>query len=257
MAIGRIELNAEIEGLNAVLKNLSEALRPDRKSRIVEKAMKKAIAPVVSALQRTTPLGPTENLRRAISSKVVRYPLSGNAVGVVGFQRAGRARSDSAAGGTVRVGPDRAFHQWWLEEGTQDRYVGTLSNKPYIRRAHQRRMKSGAVADVSEHRVSGQNAYIASSFNRLGPFKMVKDPQQPSRVQTEPGYQRAFFKKSPQPIIIPAMNPGGGSGSPPLKTAFDSTQATVAEILSKELRISLEQVWANLSISTSPTGTIE
>lgn len=257
MAIGRIEMNAEIEGLDTLLKNARQVLRPQPKSRIVEKAMKKAIVPVVSALQRTTPLGPTGNLRRAIKSKVVRYPLDGNAVGVVGFQRSGRARSDSAAGGTVRVGPDRAFHQWWLEEGTQQRYVGKLSNKPYTRKAHQRKMKSGTVAEVREHSVRGQNAYIASSFNRLGPFKMVKDPQQPSRVQTEPGYQRAFFMKSSQPIVIPAMNPGGSTGQAPLKTAFDQTQSTVAEILSKELRISLSQVWANLSISTSSTGTIE
>jgi hypothetical protein len=262
MAIGRIELNAEIEGLNGLLRNLSQALRPDQKSRLVEKAMQKAIKPVVAALERTTPLGPTGNLRNAISSKVVRYPLDGNAVGVVGFQRSGRARSDSAAGGTVRRGPDRAFHQWWLEEGTQERFVGTLANKPYIRKAHTRRMKSGVVADVSEHRVRQQGGYIASSFKRLGPFKMQPTPRPPrgqdgQRVQTQPGYPRAFFKKSSRPITIPAMTPGGSSGQPPLRTAFDQTQATVAEILSRELRISLEQVWSNLSVSTSSTGTIE
>jgi len=262
MAIGRIELNAELEGLDALLKNLSQALRPDQKSRIVEKAMKKAIQPVVAALQRTTPLGPTGNLRNAISSKVVRYPLNGNAVGVVGFQRAGRARSDSAAGGSVRIGPDRAFHQWWLEEGTQERFVGTLSNKPYIRKSHQRRMASGVVAEISEHTVKGQGGYIASSFKRLGPFEMEKTPRPPRgepghRVQTKPGYPRAFFKKSSTPITIPAMTPGGSTGRPPLQAAFDQTQTTVAEILSRELRVALEQVWANLSISTSSTGTIE
>lgn len=262
MAIGRIELNAEIEGLNGLLRNLSQALRPDQKSRLVEKAMQKAIKPVVAALERTTPLGPTGNLRNAIASKVVRYPFDGNAVGVVGYQRSGRARSDSAAGGTVRRGPDRAFHQWWLEEGTQQRFVGTASNTPYIRKAHTRRMKSGVVAEVSEHNVRQQGGYIASSFKRLGPFKMQPTPRPPrgqggQRVQTDPGYPRAFFRKSSTPITIPAMPAGGSSGQPPLKTAFDQTQATVAEILSKELRISLEQVWANLSVSTSSTGTIE
>jgi hypothetical protein len=262
MAIGRIELNAEIEGLDALLKNLSEALRPDQKSRIVEKAMQKAIKPVVAALERVTPLGPTGNLRRAIASKVVRYPLDGNAVGVVGFQRAGRGRATSAAGGSVRIGPDRAFHQWWLEEGTQERFVGTLANKPYIRKGHTRRMKSGVVADVGEHSVRQQGGYIASSFKRLGPFKMQPTPRPPrgqegQRVQTQPGYPNAFFKKSSTPITIPAMTPGGSGGTPPLKTAFDQTQTTVAEILSRELRISLEQVWANLSASTSARGTIE
>jgi hypothetical protein len=261
MAIGRIEFNAEVEGLNTLLSNLGKALRPDQKSRIVEKAMIKAIQPVVAALRRITPLGPTGNLRNAIDSKVVRYVFSGNAVGVVGFRRTGSSRSASAAGGTVRVGPDRAFHQWWMEEGTQERFVGKLSNTPYIRGAHQRRVKSGTVTDVREHTVSGQGGYIASSFKRLGPYKFEKTPRPPKGqsghlVQTNPAYPRAFFKKSASPITIPPMPIGGATGQPPLKTAFDQTQATVAEILSRELLLSLEQVWANLAISTSSTGTI-
>lgn len=261
MAVGRISLTAELEGLDTLLANLGKALDNNEKSRVLEKALKKAVVPIKAALERTTPLGPTGNLRNAIDVKVVRYPLDGNAVGVVGFRRSGRQPSSVAAGGTVRVGPDRAFHQWWLEEGTQPRYVGTPADKPYTRKAHQRRMKSGVVADVREHEVARQGGYIASSFNRLGPFKMQQTPRVPrggkgQRVLTEPGYPRAFFKKSSTPITIPAMSPGG-SGPPPLRTAFDQTQATVAEILSRELRISLEQIWGNLSMTASPTGTIE
>ena len=82
---------------------------------------------------------------------------------------------------------------------------------------------------------------------------MVKDPTQPGRVVTDPPYQRAFFKKSKTPITIPAMNPGG-SGEPPLKTAWAQTQGTVAEILQRELRITIEQALSTLS--SRSTGTI-
>jgi hypothetical protein len=49
------------------------------------------------------------------------------------------------------------------------------------------------------------------------------------------------------------MNPGG-SGSPPLQTAWARTQSTVAEILQRELRLSLEQALDTLSQRS--TGTI-
>jgi len=262
MAIGRIQLSAEVEGLQELRSKLGTVLTNTQKAEVIGRAMKKALVPVVAALNRTTPLGPTGNLRRAIASKVVEYPLDGNAVGVVGFQRAGRQRSDSAAGGTVRTGPDRAFHQWWLEEGTQQRYVGTQANKPYTRKAHQRKMKSGVVAEIQSHQVSRQGGYIASSFNRLGPFGFQPTPRVPrggsgQRVQTSPGYPGAYFKKSSTPITIPPMPAGGSNGQPPLSTAFEATQSTVAEILSRELRIALEDVWAGLSATASSVGVIE
>lgn len=258
MAVGRIQLSAEVLGLNETLANLRAALNNEQKSRILEKALQKAVKPVKAALDRTVPLGPTGNLRRAIDVKVVRYPLDGNAVAVVGFRRSGRRRSQSAAGGRVRTGRDRAFHQWWLEEGTRERFVSSPADRSYIRKSHQRRMQSGTVAQVREHTVARQGGYIASSYNRLGPFRMTKPTTgDRSRVQTQPGYPRAFFRKSSQPIRIPPMPAGGESGQPPLRTAFAQSQSAVAEILSRELRASLEQVWAALGVSTSPTGTVE
>jgi hypothetical protein len=47
------------------------------------------------------------------------------------------------------------------------------------------------------------------------------------------------------------MRPGGSSGPPPLKTAWDQTQPTVAEILQRELRLSLEQAVSTLARSAS------
>lgn len=260
MAVGRINLTAEIEGLRELRDQLGNFLPNDRKAKVLGEAIEKALLPMKLRLREVTPEGPTGNLRRAIDTKVVEYPLDGNAVGIVGFRRAGRGSSRSAQGGSVRQGPDRAFHQWWLEEGTQPRRVADkFSNTPYIRRAHQRVTRSGTVAEVREHTVSGQGGYIASSYRKLGEFKMQKTPRPPRgeaghRVQTEPGYPRAFFKKSKTPITIPAMPVGGSGGRPPLATAWAQTQSTVAEYLSRELRISIE---AALNALATSTGTIE
>ena len=183
--------------------------------------------------------------------KIVKYKNSGVAVGLIGYNRAGVGKSSSAAGGTVQAGPDRAFHQWWLEYGTNQRVVAKLSNKPYQRKAHQRTMKSGKVASIKAHQVSGQNAYIASSYNKLGPFTMAKGAD--GRVQTDPAYPKAFFRKSKTPIVIPAMNPGG-SGEPPVQKTWREYQGKVAERLTSEMRISLERAVEALTYTS--TGSV-
>lgn len=247
-----IALSAEMVQLDQILAEMGKAYRNPTKAELLKKALEKAVVPVEQRLRQITPVGPTGNLRAAVASKVVEYPLDGNAVGVVGYRRAGRARASSAAGGSVRRGPDRAFHQWWLEEGTQPRRVADrFSNTPYRRRAHQRTLPSGRVIDVRDHQVSGQNAYIASSFKRLGAFRMVKTPRPPRgqeghRVQTDPAYPAAFFKKSRNPIVIPPMPAGGSTGQPPVQTAFNQTRATVAEILVRELKVSMGDAWNSI-----------
>ena len=254
MAIAGIELTAEIAELRQLQQAIGRLFTPEQKARILKAALTKAIDPVFQRLKQVTPIGPTGNLRRAVAKKVIGYNRNGNAVALVGFRRAGLSGSASAAGGSVRAGTDRAFHQWWLEEGTQPRFVSTLSNKPYGRRGHLRRLPGRPAVEVRPHIVQrGQGGYIASSYNRLGPFKMVPTGREGGRVQTEPGYPRAFFKKSKNPITIPAMQPGG-SGPPPLKTAWAETQGVAAEILQRELRLTLEQAISVLSRTS--TGVI-
>jgi hypothetical protein len=214
-------------------------------------AIEKALEPAKLRLRENTPVGPTGNLKRAVNMKIVKYKNSGVAVGLLGYNRAGSGKSTSAAGGTVQAGPDRAFHQWWLEYGTNQRVVAKLSNKPYQRKAHQRTMKSGKVASIKAHQVSGQNAYIASSYNKLGPFTMAKGTD--GRVQTDPAYPKAFFRKSKTPIVIPAMNPGG-SGEPPVQKTWREYQGKVAERLTSELRISLERALEALTYTS--TGSV-
>ena len=262
MALGRIEITPELIGLEQLQKDIGQVFGRQRAAVVLKAALEKAIKPAEAALKQITPLGPTGNLRRAIKSKVVVYRDDGVAVAVLGFRRAARGDSGSAAGGSVRKGPDRARHQYWLEEGTAERTISKPADKPYTRKAHKRVMKSGKVAQVQSHPVARQGGYIASSFNRLGGFKgFIETPRPPRgsgtphRVQTEPGYPQAFFRKSGTPITIPAMPAGGSSGQPPLQTAWDRTKATVGEILQRELRISLEQAISTLS--RSATGSID
>jgi hypothetical protein len=262
MALGRIELSAELAGLGQLQKDIGQVFGRQRAVVILRAALQKAMLPAELALKETTPLGPTGNLRRAIKTKYVVYRDDGVAVALLGFRRAARADSESAAGGSVRKGPDRARHQYWLEEGTDARTISKPADKPYTRKAHKRVMKSGKVAQVQSHPVARQGGYIASSFNRLGGFKgFTPTPRPPRgsgvphRVQTRPGYPNAFFRKSGTPITIPAMPAGGSAGLPPLQTAWDRTQATVGEILQRELRISLEQAISTLS--RSATGSID
>lgn len=254
-----IKITIDQQELRNMQEDLARLFPTNDRARILGTIMRKAIKPALDKLREVTPVGPTGNLALAASSKVVTYSRDGVAVGLIGYQRAGREPSVSAGGGSVRRGRDRAFHQWWLEQGTQPRIVAKFSNKPYGRRGHLRRVPGKPAVEVRPHMVSGQNAYIASSFNKLGPFKMQATPRVPrgeegQRVQTDPAYPRAFFKKSKNPIVIPPMTPGGRSGRPPVETAFRESQQVVAEILQRELRITLEE--AISTISRSIQGTI-
>jgi hypothetical protein len=257
MASVGIQLNAEIVGLKEVQQALGQILTKEQKAKFLKAALEKAIAPAVQKLKDITPVGPTGNLRRAITKKVVPYPKDGNAVALVGFKRAAKDASQSAAGGKVRSGPDRARHQYWLELGTKERQISKPADKPYIRKAHTRKMKSGVVAEVQSHSVARQGGYIASSFNSLGGFEgFVPTPRMPrgqkgQRVETKPGYPRAYFKKSSTPITINPTPAGGRSGQPPLATTFEATKAQMGEILARELRLSLEQALSTVIQSAS------
>lgn len=251
MAVAGINLSIDKAELQQVQKALGNLFDNAGLAVTLENAIEKAIWPAYHRLQEVTPVGPTGNLKRAVAYKTVKYPRQGNVVGLIGYTRAGESGRSPAQGGSVFAGRDRAFHQWLVEYGTKPRQITTKADKPYQRKSHQRRMKSGVVANIRAHQVSGQNAYIASSFNRLGPFKVVRSPQDPSRVQTDPAYPNAFFRKSRTPITIPAMPAGGTSGRPPVQTAWNQTKGQVAEILSRELNLSLQQALEKLTFSSS------
>lgn len=254
MALAAIRLELQSSDLESLRLQLTRLFDAPNRAAILKAALEKALAPALAQLQSLTPIGPTGNLRSAAAIKVVAYTRDGNAVGLLGYRRAGRSASRAAAGGKVRVGPDRAFHQFWLEEGTQERTITTIANKPYRRKSHRRRTRFGTVTTVRDHIVAkGQNAVIASSYRKLGPFTVAPTSRKAAgvRVQTEPAYPAAFFRKARkgQPIRIEAMPAGGRSGQPPLKTAWERTQGTVAAILQQEIGMSIEKALQSLTYS--------
>lgn len=269
MAVGGVQINVNSDELRGFREKLRQFLPPKQASDVIGDAVRKAIQPMTRRLREITPVGPTGNLKRAVTSKVVKYAQSGVAVGIVGYTRAGESGSASAAGGSVRVGKDRAFHQWLLEFGTKRRVLTTISNKPYQRKSPTTpfvRVRMGQQETVRGkgvvHWVSGQNAVIASSFSRLGPFQVIKNKGNPGAVQTDPQYPNAFFKKAKkgQPLVIEASPEGGVKGIPPVQTAFVQTQGEIAAILQRELGLSLAEAWSALRIrdtgSVSGTDTL-
>ena len=207
---------------------------------MLKAALERAIEPAYVALGNVTPVGPTRNLYRARNKKVVVYQKDRVGVGLVGYTQSGTSQSRSAQGGKVRAGRDRAFHQWWVENGTKPRSITRLANKPY-----QRRSKNGLV-----HWVSGQNGYIASSFNSLGPFRMRR---RGDSFTTQPKYPKAFFMKRSEPFDIPAAPAGGVARQPPVQTAWERSRGQVASVLREQLSISLERALEAISTFSGRT----
>lgn len=265
MAVSGVRVTMRVEGAAELIDGIGRVFKPKPASNIIAAAVRKAIRPTVARLRQITPVGPTGNLKRAVASKVVQYAKDGTALGIVGYTRAGRQTFGSAAGGSVKAGKDRGFHQWWLERGTDERKITKAKARTYQRRSptvpfvRSRRTPAGVVTETVNgkgvvHTVRElKETYIASSFNRLGPFRIARQVGGDGRVQTDPAYPRAFFRKSSSPIVIPAMPAGGTSGQPPVETAWLQTQGEVAAILQRELSLSLAEAWASLRYRESGT----
>lgn len=242
-----VVIKAEFPDLRALREQFRQ-LPQQASADYFEKAIRAALQPAKARLTALTPVGPTGNLRAAIAIKTQRYRKTGNAVGLVGYRVAGKAPTESAAGGTVLIAKgrskDRAFHQGFIEFGTRARRVDTFSNTPYMRKEHLRNGKP-----VRAHLVKGQNAYIASSFRRLGPFAVKRFGNAAfNAFRTDPPYPKAFFRKSSSPIVLPPVD-----RQSPIKRAYTETQGQMAEILRERLTVSLEQALATFR-TASTTG---
>jgi HK97 gp10 family phage protein len=255
MAQQGAQIKVEFTDLAPVRKALQQ-FPLEVQSAIVAKAVRAAIKPALAKLRSLVPVGPTGNLKAAVASKVKQYKKDGTAVGLVGYRAAGRAPSGSAAGGSVRVGKDRAFHQGFIEFGTKDRKAGPIASTSYTRKPYQRTSRKGVRHIVGAHPVSRQGGYINSSFRRLGSFAVDKSGQpKNNRVATSPRYPNAFFRKLSSPKPIPGTPVGGRARTPPVKTAFESTQGEMGAILDRELRVGIEAALQAIALVTNrPKG---
>lgn len=223
MASEGITFAANFEKLDELRTALENVFSKQEMAAILRQALDEAIIPAYQRLQQLAPRGPTGNLANAVNYKTKAYPRDGNAIGLVGFNRASR--------GDLTKAP----HQWLVEYGTKERPVTRFSNTPY-----QRRSKLGNV-----HTVRGQNSYIASSYTKRGQFKIVASGDS---LTTTPPSPKAFFKKSRTPFKIPAMPVGGRAGIPPLKTAFEQSQGEVGSRLETQLSSVLNSIVQKLPV---------
>jgi hypothetical protein len=196
----------------AELRRELKKFRPNLAAKHMGAALKRAGKPGETALKsevRANQKGPTGNLLRSVTTQVRKYPKSGNAVALVGFTKAGKGKRTPTSGG-VQKGKDRAFHAGFLEFGTKPRYT---------------------------------KGPIASSFNRLGPFKIKPIPKRgkfagSARVQTTPKLPKAFFKRAPkgQRAFVGRTQP-----ERPIATSFRKSQGSIRS----ELRAGMERAIAN------------
>lgn len=228
---GGIDIKVEFPELRELQKAFQQ-FRPSLARKHMGAAIRRSLKPGLQALRGNVTRGPTGNLARAITSKVKTY-VSGNAVGLVGFTAAGSGKAQSAKGGSVKKGKDRAFHAGFLEFGTKDRTIRSSS-----RRA---------------------GASVASSFGSLGPFKIAKTAKRGkfagvARVNTSPKYPKAFFKKAPrgQLLTLPAMPVGGKKGKPPVKSAYQEALPTMRTQLTVEMTKSLINAQKDLADKFPP-----
>jgi len=201
------------------LRDAFRGFRPSLARKHMGAAIRRSLAPGLTALRGNVTKGPTGNLSRSITSKVKTY-RNGNAVGLVGFVAAGSGKNKSAGGGSVKKGKDRAFHAGFLEFGTKERVIKTSSRRG--------------------------GASIASSFKTLGPFKIAKVAKRGKfagvvRVNTSPKYPKAFFKKAPsgQLLSVREMPVGGKKGQPPVRTAYRESLSSMRSALAIEMTKSL------------------
>lgn len=210
----------ELEAVKSQFRGLPNKLS----SKYIGSALRRTLAPAESRLKNNVAKlnRVTGNLKRAIATKVKRYPKTGNAVALVGFVAAGSGKSSQSRGGSVRLGKDRAFHAGFLEFGTRVRVVRSSS-----RRA---------------------GASVASSFKTRGAFKIAKPATRgPTagfvRVSTTPKYPKAFFKKAGKgEILTTGQTTIGGQrlGVPPVKDAYTKSLPQMRQLLAVEMAKSLQ-----------------
>lgn len=159
----------EFPEIKQIQRKLQERFAPNVRAKFLGAALKKATKPGSDELKRQVRQNfnrVSGNLLRSVSSVVRRYPKTGNAVGLVGFEATGLKR---IPGGPVEKGKNRGYHAGRLIFGTE------------------RRRTDGPIA--STYRTRG--AFILKKRAKRGKFAGS------TRVRTTPRYPKAFFKRAP------------------------------------------------------------
>jgi len=207
-----------------IKRQLKARFAPRITAKFLGAALRKATAPGVKALKaevRTGHKRVSGNLLRSVTQVVRRYPRSGNAVGLVGFMKAGTGKTIPTAG-SIQKGKDRAFHAGLVTFGTKER-----------------RTKKGS---------------IASSYKTRGPFTIKGRSKRgkfagSTRVRTVPKSPKAFFKRAPAGgrVYLGKMR-----GSDPIAAALRQATPEIRRVLREQMSDVVERAARFLEMDFPP-----
>ena len=107
----------DLPGLAEQFRQLPKSLA----SAAIGAGVKRAMKPAEEELKRQTPVGPTGNLKRGISTKAKRYPKTGSAVAIVGYRKSGTGRPPKEGTKRRNKASDKTQHQFLVEYGSKPR----------------------------------------------------------------------------------------------------------------------------------------
>lgn len=210
--------------ITAIKRELAARFAPNIRAKFLGAALNKATKPVARSLKQNTKKTfkrVSGNLERSVANVVRRYVKTGNAVGIVGYTKAGGKK---VPGGPVEKGKARAFHAGLLIFGTK-----------------QRRTKKGS---------------IASSYRSRGPFALKKAKRGKfagtNRVRTVPKYPKAFFKQGPSGS---GVDLGRIYGQDVIKQTLNQNASMIRQILRQEMSTVVERAARFLEIKFPPRKT--
>ena len=115
----------DLPGLAEQFRKLPKSLA----SASIGAGVKRAMKPAQAALKRITPVGPTGNLKRGVTTKAKRYPKSGAAVAIVGYRKAGTSKPPKEGTKRRNKGNDKTYHQFLVEYGSKQRFTKKGANR--------------------------------------------------------------------------------------------------------------------------------
>lgn len=211
----------EFPEIRQVVNELKARFHPSVRAKFLGAAVRAAAKPATASLKRIVRQDHkrvTGNLAKSIDSKVKSYKKSGNAVGLVGFTKAGQAKP----GQKVKKGKNNAYHAGLITFGTKER------------------------------RTKGR---IASSYRTRGAFTLLaraKRGKSAGKIRTSPKYPKAFFASA---AAGQRVSLGSVKGSDPIQKALQQSQSLVRRELKTQMSDIVERAARYLAKRFPPRNT--
>lgn len=210
--------SVEMPGLEQLQRDLADFPKAVRR-KYMKAAFNAAAKIGAQALKKTTPRGPTGNLRRAVAVK------ASAGYGLAGYRQGGkRAKPDDDTA--------KGYHQGFLEFGTKTRRT------------------KGRFASTFNSKSKGRGGAMQIATPARGRLKGVL-------VTRKPSYPRSFFKSAAagQQVDLGAMPVGGRTGKPPVATAFAQSKGQIGSVLQQQASTALDRAAKDIARRHPPVST--